>query len=106
MFMILELGIAVAVFVLGQGFFGNFQGETPRASTVRKWVVYFALVLILGLTVGRPWSLIWTLLPPIGLVGHCIWCFKYGIHPVTAEPRDRYYAARGWTLPQEDKHKT
>ena len=106
MFMTLELMIAALIIVLGQGFFRNFQGETPRTSTVKKWLVYFALVFLSRFTVGRPWSLIWTLLPIVGLVGHCIWCFRHGIHPVTAEPRDRYYALRGWTLPKKDSHKT
>jgi polyferredoxin len=106
MFVILELMIAGSILFFGERFFKNFQGQTPRATTVKKWLVYFALVLILGLTLGRPWSLIWTFLPIIGLVGHWVWCFKHGIHPVTAEPRDRYYALRGWTSVQENNHET
>jgi hypothetical protein len=106
MFMIAELTIAASVFALGQGFFRNFQGETPRATTFKKWLVYFALVFLLELTVGRPWSFIWTFLPVVGMVGHFAWCFRHGIHPLTAEPRDRYYALRGWSLPKTDSPET
>ena len=32
------------------------------------------------------------------LVGaiHVWWLPKHGIHPLTAEPKDKYYALRGW----------
>jgi hypothetical protein len=96
----LEFIVSISILGLGTLFFRNFQGETPIAVTVKKWVVYFALVLVLSLIVGRPWSLVWTLSPVFGLVVHCIWCFRHGIHPLTAEPRDKYYALRGWTHPE------
>lgn len=96
--MFLEFIIALCFFVVGERFFKNFQGETPRVTTIRKWLVYFALVVILTLTLGRPWSLIWTLAPVVGSIGHFAWCFRHGIHPLSAEPRDRYYALRGWKI--------
>src|SRR5512133_2321868 len=50
---------------------------------------------VLGVTVGRPWTLIWVLgLPTVGAVFHVIWCLRHGINPLTAEPRDRYEQLR------------
>jgi hypothetical protein len=93
----LEFTVSLSILVLGTLLFRGFQGRTPVAVTVRKWVVYFALVFALTMTVGRPWSLLWTLSPVFGLVVHFAWCFRHRIHPFTAEPRDRYFALRGWT---------
>ena len=94
--MVLEFMVALCVLFVGTYFLKNFQGETPRAVTLRKWLVYFTVVALLTLTVGRPWSLLWALAPVFGFIGHVLWCWKHGVHPITAEPRDRYYAARGW----------
>jgi hypothetical protein len=92
----LEFVIATAVLIVGHFSFRGFQGETPRVRTLQKWIVYWGLVVILTVAVGRPWSLVWTVSPVLGLIVHFVWCFRNGIHPLTAEPRDRYYAARGW----------
>ncbi len=99
--MLLEIIVTVIVFVVGHFSFRNFQGQTPRARTVRKWVVYIMLVVILTLTVGRPLSLVWAFAPVIGSLFHFGWCFYHGIHPLTAEPRAKYYALRGWKVTDE-----
>jgi hypothetical protein len=95
--MFLEVVIALTVCVFGSLLFSGFQGRTPRSSTLKKWLVYFAVLAVVGLTAGRSWSLLWALMPVFGLVAHFAWCFRHGIHPLSAEPRARYYALRGWS---------
>ena len=59
---------------------------------------------LLSATVGRPWSLLWAGgLFSAGLIFHFWWTLSHGVHPLTAEPRDKYYALRGWTLPAETR---
>lgn len=82
---------------LGILLFGRFEERTLPARRVARWAVYFAGVAVLTWRVGRPWSLLWTFgaLGP-GTLFHVWWCWKHGIHPLTAQPRARYLALRGW----------
>jgi hypothetical protein len=46
---------------------------------------------------GRPWTFVWIFgLPGVGAVFHFLWCWRHGINPITAEPKDEYYRLRGW----------
>ncbi|HXE89636.1 MAG TPA: hypothetical protein VNK82_01595 [Terriglobales bacterium] len=46
---------------------------------------------------GPPWSWLWLVaMAAIGLSVHFWWTRKHGIHPLTAEPKEKYYALRGW----------
>jgi hypothetical protein len=55
------------------------------------------VAFLIGATAGRPWTFVWiAFLPSLGLTVHLLWCRKHGIHPLTAEPREKYYALRGW----------
>ena len=48
---------------------------------------------------GRPWSLIWLVVPlAVAAYVHAIWLPSHGINGLTAEPRERYYALRGWSM--------
>jgi hypothetical protein len=33
----------------------------------------------------------------VGLIAHFTYLRRHGINPWTAEPKDKYYALRGWT---------
>ena len=92
-----ELFLAVVLYALGLIVFGHFESGTPTLRRVRKYIVLVGLIALVCLTVGRPWSWVFV----VGLFGvsiavHCWWCIRHGIHPITAEPRDRYRQLRGW----------
>ena len=70
--------------------FGHFEAVRPTWTRILRWLAYLAVTGVLGVTVGRPWTLIWVLgLPAVGAVFHLIWCLRHGIDPITAEPRGR-----------------
>ncbi len=92
----LELGVLLAIAVLGQATFAVFEVETPAWRKILKWSIVVGLTLALSVWVGH-----WSLLLPIaggvaGVVGHTIWCRHHGIDPLHATPRRRYYELRGW----------
>jgi hypothetical protein len=86
---------AVIIAVLTPAF-GHFETVRPLWTRIVRWLAYLAVTGVLGTTIGRPWTLLWILgLPLIGATLHVWWCLKHGIHPLTAEPRDRYEQLRG-----------
>jgi hypothetical protein len=54
-------------------------------------------VALISKTAGRPWTFVWIFgLPGVGALFHFLWCWRHGINPTTAEPKDEYYRLRGW----------
>ena len=93
----IELLLIMAVMLQGFIFFGHFEEKTARWRKLLKWAIYVGVAYLIGSTAGRPWTFAWVaFLPLLGFTVHILWCRKHGIHPLTAEPRDKYYALRGW----------
>jgi hypothetical protein len=96
--MALEISAAIIFAIVGPIIFGHFTRHSPLTGKILKAVTYVAISAALTLTIGRPWSLIWTFgTYGLALVVHVGWCIAHGIHPVTSAPRDKYLAIRGWT---------
>jgi hypothetical protein len=94
----LEYISAFIITVVCLRIFGHFECHAALPPRILKWSIYLAIVVLLTVTVGRPWSLIWT----FGIMGlaigiHSAWCIAHGLNPFTAVPRDKYLAIRGWT---------
>ncbi|MFQ5777911.1 MAG: hypothetical protein ACE5IP_07880 [Terriglobia bacterium] len=95
--MYLELGVAAVLAVVGMIVFGRFEEKTARWRRALKWAIYFGLTILLSRLAGRWWALAWVIgLPALGLTFHAWWCRKHGIGILSAEPREKYYALRGW----------
>jgi hypothetical protein len=95
----IDVAAVAAVFAVGNIYFGHFEQGTA------KWRRVLKLALITGLTAavasagGHLWAAGFVaVLAAIGLSAHFIITRRHGIDPWTAEPRDKYYALRGWTL--------
>src|SRR5205823_1881602 len=89
--------VAVAVAALVVTLFGRFETGVPIPRRVVRMGIYLVPALVIAFTVGPPWTYVWlagALLP--GACFHLVWCVRHGINPLTAEPRDRYLALRGW----------
>jgi hypothetical protein len=94
-----ELYLAALIHSIGLILFGHFELYTPRKKMFAKVVFIHATTAILAFTVGRPWSLAYVIgVFLLGVVGHVALMRKYGIHPLTAEPKAKYYALRGWEV--------
>ena len=93
----LELGVLLALSIVGSSTFAVFEVETPAWRKILKWTVISVLTLLFYAGAGH-----WALLVPAvgGVLGtgvHFWWCRRQGIHPLRATPRQRYYQLRGWT---------
>jgi hypothetical protein len=94
----LEIIAALILAIIGPVIFGHFTRHSTLAGKVLKALIYVAIASVLTLTIGRPWSLIWTFGSyGLALAFHFGWCIAHGINPVTSAPRDKYLAIRGWT---------
>lgn len=98
--MALEWLICAVIIAVCSPTFGHFETVRPLWTRIIRWLAYLAVTGLLGATVGRPWTLIWVLGLPISAGAfHLTWCCKNGIHPVTAEPRERYEELRHHSRP-------
>jgi len=92
----LELSVLLALAIVGNVTFGRFEGETPRWRRLLKWGVISGATIWLQSVVGHVAVVILLALALLGLTVHFWWCHHYGIHPLDATPRRRYYELRGW----------
>ena len=95
----IDIAFMASGFAIGNILFGHFEERTPKWRRVLKFFMFTALIALISSTAGRAWS--------IGFVGallcvvltiHLWWLPKQGIHPFTGEPKEKYYALRGWKL--------
>ena len=94
-----ELAVVFGIFAAGNIFFGHFEERTPKWRRVLKLGLAGAIAVAISATVGRPWF--FGLLGVMGLlvvIVHGWWLPRQGINGWTAEPKERYYALRGWKL--------
>lgn len=92
-----DLFVSAIAMLLGVLLFGKFE----QAGSTRRRIVR-AAILVGGTGVLSYFFGHWSLLLPLGAssagaVFHFWWCWKNGIHPLTAEPYDRYLQLRGWS---------
>jgi len=95
--MYFELFVAAALYSVGAVVFGCFEEGTPLARRLRKLATFLGVTALLSAYAGRVWALGWVLgSMAAGLAFHVWWTRTHGIGVLSAEPRDRYRALRGW----------
>lgn len=96
-----EVAIVASLFAVGNIVFGHFEEGRPKWRRVLKFVVVTALGVWISSRFGRAWF--WALLGgmaiPVAFI-HVWWLPRLGINGWTGEPREKYYALRGWTPPR------
>src|SRR5262245_57970517 len=99
--MLLDLGMVAALLVFGNIKFRHFD---PRIPIGRRVLKVFAALLATGIIshyFGRTGVFVGlgiAMLPVIYI--HAIWLPRHGVNGWTGEPREKYYALRGWA-PEE-----
>jgi hypothetical protein len=97
-----DVAVVATIFAVGNILFGHFEERTPKWRRVLKVFIVLGATYLLSSRLGRVWVL--------GLVGvmlllvliiHGVVLPRRGINGWTGEPRERYYAFRGWTYPPE-----
>jgi hypothetical protein len=94
-----ETAVITSIFAIGQIFFGHFELRTPKWKRVLKVPVFLVLACTLSTLFGRTWFFVLLgILFGLFLVIHAWWLPKNGINGLTANPKEKYYALRGWRL--------
>ena len=93
-----EVAVVSSMFAFGNIFFGHFEENTPRWRKALKMVLFIAVVVGLSAFLGRAWAFgfLGLVLLAVAYI-HAIWLPSKGINGWTGEPKDKYYALRGWT---------
>jgi hypothetical protein len=94
-----EIAVVSLLLLIGQIFFAHFEEKTPRWRMLLKNVFAIAIFTAISYFFGRFWfglALILAFIPP--LIIHAWWLPKNGINGWTGEPKEKYYALRGWKL--------
>lgn len=94
-----ELAVIFGITSVGNICFGHFEEGRPKWQRVLKILGAGGLAVLISATAGRVWffAMLGVVLAGVVVI-HAWWLPKKGINGWTAEPRDRYYALRGWKL--------
>ena len=98
MSMWMAIAITAMIFAVGNILFGHFEERTPKWRRVIKVFLVTGFVGSIAWKFGAFWGL-----APVGLmlvafvIVHLWWLPSKGINGLTGEPRDKYYALRGWS---------
>ena len=96
----MEAAIVATIFAVGNLLFGHWEAETPKWRRLLKFVLILLLTLGISTSLGRRWAFLFLgLLGLAALIVHAWWLPRHGINGWTAEPKERYYAMRGWKYP-------
>jgi hypothetical protein len=92
-----EVAVVSTIFAVGNILFGHFEEGTPKWRRLLKMVLMLGLSVAISAFLGRVWfwAFLGGLLLPV-LYIHAWWLPSKGINGWTGEPRDKYYALRGW----------
>ena len=95
-----ELAVVFGITAIGIIFFGHFEERTPKWRRVVKLVLLAALGVAASATFGRVgFFVLLGVMSAAVVVIHAWWLPKrHGINGWTAEPREKYYALRGWKM--------
>jgi hypothetical protein len=100
----LEVSVMTSIFAFGLIFFGHFEEGAPKWRRALKIPLLTGLACAISAFLGRFWFFAFlALLAGFVLYVHA-WVLprKHGINGWTGEPRNKYYALRGWKLPSSE----
>ncbi|HZP46903.1 MAG TPA: hypothetical protein VFB07_00085 [Vicinamibacterales bacterium] len=95
--MAIDVAVMASLFAVGTIVFGHFEAGVPKWRRVLKLAIALGATALVDAVGGRVWA--WAFIAgalTFGLTVHFVVLRRHGIDPWTAEPRDRYYALRGW----------
>jgi len=102
--MLLPLLLMALLLAVGNIFFWRFDPRQPLWRRILKVIVTLAVTAAVARYFGTVGIIVWfamVILPIVYI--HGIWLPRHGVNGWTAEPRDKYYALRGW--PPPDAHR-
>ena len=96
----IDVAVIAGLFAVGNILFGHFEEHTPKWRRILKLFIVTGLVALISSTAGRIWSVAFIgTMSVVVLFLHGWWLpKKHGINGWTGEPKDKYYALRGWKV--------
>jgi hypothetical protein len=95
----IDVAAVASLFAIGNILFGHFEYGTAKWRRLLKFFLFTGLTVLIAGAGGHAWSAAFIMAGmAFGLSAHFIILRKHGIDPWTAEPRDKYYALRGWKV--------
>ncbi len=94
-----ELAVVFGLVALGNILLSGFAQCEPKGRRLAKLLLGGAISVFVSATAGREWFFV--LLGVVGvavIVVHAWWLPKHGVNGWTAEPREKYFALRGWKM--------
>lgn len=97
----MEVAIVAIIFAVGNILFCHWEAETPKWRRLLKFILFLAFTLLLTATLGRLWAFLFLgLMALFAVFVHGFWLpWRHGINGWTGEPKEKYYALRGWKYP-------
>lgn len=96
----MEVAVVAMIFAVGNILMGHWEAETPKWRRLLKFVLTMGITLAISAGVGRLWAMLFLgLLGALAIVVHAWWLPRLGINGWTGEPKEKYYAMRGWKYP-------
>ncbi len=97
---VVEVAVVATIFAVGNILFGHWEEKTPKWRRLLKFVLILGLTMGISAVVGRRWAFLFLgVLALPALVIHIWWLPRHGINGWTGEPKEKYYALRGWKYP-------
>ena len=98
--MFLDVAVVAVLLVFGNVAFRHFDPLMPLWRRLLKTLAALVITAIISYYFGRMGVLIALGIVAIPLVYiHGIWLPRHGVNGWTGEPREKYYALRGWPPP-------
>jgi hypothetical protein len=97
-----EVAVICAITTAGNIVMGHWEEQLPKWRRLSKVALLCLFSVWLSTTFGRPWFFAMLgLVSVVVTVIHAWWLPRQGINGWTAEPREKYYALRGWKWPPD-----
>jgi len=98
---IFDVATVAVLLVTGNIVFWRFEPRKPLWRRALKAFVALLITVAISYYFGRIGVVIALGIAAIPLIYvHAIWLPRNGVNGLTAEPRDKYYALRGWAPPE------
>jgi hypothetical protein len=95
-----EVAVMGVLIAIGNILLGHFEQGKAKWRRVAMVFIGCGLAVLISVTAGREWFYVCLgAIAVMVVIVHCWWLPRKGINGWTAEPRDKYYALRGWKLP-------
>jgi hypothetical protein len=95
----IDVAAVASIFAIGNMFFGHFERHTAKWRRLLKFFLLTGLTGWIASVGGHAWAAAFiAAIATLGLTAHFVILRKHGIDPWTAEPKEKYYALRGWKV--------